>query len=98
MPGTGIALTATATTHLEGTYTTADGVVTADITVDTSELGEWSASLNGTQIELPPGAALGEPPSAATNFTGSTYVCTDTTLTFDVIDSPYGTITYTRVG
>jgi hypothetical protein len=99
IPGTGVTLSATATTHLEGTYTTDGNTVIADVTVDSGEIGSWSASIDGETIDLPPGAAdaFGDPPAPVAGFNGSTFDCTDTSLTFDVIDSEYGTITYTRV-
>jgi hypothetical protein len=97
LPG-GIELTASGTSHLEGTYTTEGNVVRAEVVSSTGEIGEWTATLNGTEFPLPDDGSFGTPPIASADFNGSTFECTDTTLTFDVIDSEYGTITYTRDG
>jgi hypothetical protein len=97
IPGAGVQLTATGSSTIAGNYSVDGNVIVAEVTSETSELGEWSASLNGTPIPLPD-AGFGDPPDASFDFNGSTFACTDDTLTFDVIDSQFGTITYTRVG
>ena len=98
-PGGGVTLSATSTSRLEGTYTTDGNVVLADVTVDSGEITSWNATVDGESIELPAAAvdSFGDPPEVATSFNGSTFDCSDTSLTFDVIDSEFGTITYTRV-
>jgi hypothetical protein len=96
VPG-GIELTASGTSHLEGTFTTEGNVVRAETVSSSSEIGEWTATLNGTEFPLPDDGSFGTPPVSSADFNGSTFECTDRTLTFDVIDSEYGTVTYTRV-
>lgn len=97
IPGAGVQLTASGSSTIEGTYSVDGNVILADVTAETNEVGGWSASLNGSPIDLPD-AGFGDPPATSFDFNGSTFTCTDDSLTFDVIDSQFGTITYTRVG
>jgi hypothetical protein len=84
-------------TDMEGSYSTDGDVIRATVTNQSTEVGEWTAVVDGVEVTLPGGGALGEPPSAQLSFEAPTFACTDTSLTFDVSGS-YGSITYTRVG
>ena len=94
--GEGVELTAAGTSHIEGTYTIDGGTVTTTITIDTSEIGDWVAVVGGETIALPAAEALGEPPVPGGDFGGGQFTCTDTTLTFNVPGSEYGSITFIR--
>lgn len=90
-------LTASSTSRMEGTFTVeGDFIAAADVTVDVTEQGPFVATLaDGTAIPMPMDGV--EPPSMSPTFTGSTVSCDDTSLTFDVVGTDFGTITYTRV-
>lgn len=91
-------LTSSSTSHIEGTFTIDDGiVVSADVTVMENEDGEFVATApDGSVISVPTGGF--DPPPASPTFQGSTVSCDDDSLTFDVIGSEFGTITYARAG
>ncbi|MEN9646725.1 MAG: hypothetical protein RL238_3394 [Actinomycetota bacterium] len=92
-----LTLTSSSSSHIEGTFTLDGDVVHADVTVNDIVAGAFVATLpDGTEVSMP-GAGV-EPPSPAPSFEGSTVVCDATTLSFDVIGSEFGSITYTRIG
>jgi hypothetical protein len=91
-------LNTTGSYHMEGTYTVDGNTIRADTTTESAESGGWTATINGVEVPLPDTAAFGDPPDASgPDFNGSTFTCTDTTLTFNVPGAPIPDITYTRV-
>lgn len=93
----GMTLQTTTAGHMVGTYATDGNMIRATITNQSTEAGESAAVVDGVEISLPGGGALGEPPSAQPGFGGSMSARTDMPSTLDVSGS-YGSITYTRVG
>lgn len=92
-----VSLTSSSSAHMEGTFTLEGDIVRAGVTVLENEAGEFVATTpDGVVVSFPMEGL--EPPSAVPGFEGSTVTCDDTSLTFDVIGSEFGTITYTRVG
>jgi len=92
-----LTLTSSSTSHIEGTFTLEGDVVQADVTVNEITEGPFVATLpDGTQVSMPTAGV--EPPSAVPGFQGSTVTCDATSLSFDVIGSEFGSITYTRIG
>lgn len=96
LPGTGVTLSSTGTSSIQGTFTLDGDVVRATVTSDSTSPVVWSASLNGEEIPLPD-SGFADPPDTSFRFDGSTYTCDDTTLSFEVVGTTYG-ITYTRQG
>lgn len=91
-------LNASSTSHMEGTFTLDGEVVHADVTVLEETQDDVTATgPDGSPILFPEDAGF-EPPAVDPTFEGSTVSCDATAMTFDVVGSQYGTITYMRVG
>jgi hypothetical protein len=86
--------------YSEGTFTVEGNTISVDTTVLDARAPAFALiDADGTEISLPEGSAgMFDVPIDDEVFTDSTVVCGDTEVTFDVVGTPYGRITYTRAG